>query len=68
MRNVHVGICKLKARKNPWRLRWKPRNAIKHVTEFCPTKVKATQRKQEIEEFENGNRDLAKSINYEEIR
>jgi hypothetical protein len=68
MRNVHVGVCKLKNRKNPWRLRWKPRNAKNYITEFCPTKAKATQRKEEIEEFENGNSDLAKRIDYQEIR
>lgn len=68
MRNVHVGLCKLKNRKNPWRLRWKPRNAKNYITEFCPTKAKATQRKEEIEEFENGNSDLAKRIDYQEIR
>jgi integrase len=68
MRTVHVGLCKLKDRKNPWRVRWKPRNSKKYTTEFYPTKQKATQRKFEIEEFENGNRDLSKSIDYEEIR
>ena len=68
MRIIHVGLCKLKERKNPWRLRWKPRNSKKYTTEFYPTKQKATQRKFEIEEFENGNRDLAKTIDYQEIR
>ena len=68
MQDVHIGLIELKGRKKPWRLRWKPRNAKKRKCEFHFTKADANKRRREIEEFENGNRDLSKKIDYQEIR
>ena len=68
MRNVHVGLSQIKGRKKPWRLRWKPRNAKGRTCEFHFTKAEALRRKKEIEDFENGHRDLSSEIDYQEIR
>lgn len=68
MRIIHVGLNLLKGRNKPWRLRWKPRNSEKPKTEWHLSKSDALGRKKEIEEFENGNRDLAVDFDYQEIR
>jgi len=68
MRNVHIGLSQIKGRKKPWRLRWKPRNAKDRTCEFHFTKAEAIQRKKEIEDFENGHRDLSSEIDFQEIR
>lgn len=68
MRQVRASICKFEGRKSPYRVRWKPSNAKKYKTEWKETKKEANQRKKEIEEYENGNRDLSKELDFQEIR
>ncbi len=68
MRQVRASICKFEKRKSPYRVRWKPSNAKNYKTEWKGTKKEANQRKQEIEEYENGNRDLSKELDFQEIR
>ena len=68
MRQVRASICKFEGRKSPYRVRWKPSNAKNYKTEWKGTKKEANQRKQEIEEYENGNRDLSKELDFQEIR
>ena len=65
---VKVGLNRIKGKKSQWRLRWKPRNGDKYITEFKGTKAEALRRKAEIEDFENGNSDLSKDLGFEEIR
>lgn len=68
MKIVKVGLTRIKGKKSPWRLRWKPRNGDKYTAEFKGSKAEALRRKAEIEDFENGNSDLSKDLGFEEIR
>jgi integrase len=68
MRKVRASICKFEGRKSPYRVRYKPRNSEKDLTEWKETKKEANQRKKEIEEYENGNSDLSQELGFQEIR